>query len=300
MGLTRLTGAERGHLAMLTFATLVAGSFSFGSMIANKIDPVALTAARFAIAASVIGALAALGPGIKRENFRSPWRYVVLGALFASYFTLMFEGLKTAPPVSAAAVFTLTPFMSAFFGWVLMRQVTTPRMALALTVGAFGALWVIFRADMSAVMAFEVGRGEVVYFIGCIAHAAFTPLLKKLNRGEPALVANFGVMAGMVILLLGYGGTGVFEENWAALGLVDWLIILYLAIFTSAVTFLLLRYASQNLPSAKVMAYTYLIPSFVMLSEIALGNGWPPAMTIVGVIMTAVALLLLLKDDAAA
>ncbi|HCE70317.1 MAG TPA: EamA family transporter, partial [Ruegeria sp.] len=51
-------------------------------------------------------------------------------------FVLMFEGLKTAPPVSAAAVFTLTPVLSAVAGWLLLRQVTTPRMALALAVGA--------------------------------------------------------------------------------------------------------------------------------------------------------------------
>ena len=37
-----------GHLAMMTFSLLVAGSFSFGKLIAPKIDPVSLTAcARF-------------------------------------------------------------------------------------------------------------------------------------------------------------------------------------------------------------------------------------------------------------
>jgi drug/metabolite transporter (DMT)-like permease len=49
----------------------------------------------------------------------------VLGGLFAVYFVTMFEGLKTAPPVSASAVFTLTPIMSALFGWVLLRQGVT-------------------------------------------------------------------------------------------------------------------------------------------------------------------------------
>ena len=69
----------------------------------------------------------------------------MLGGLFAFYFVLMFEGLKTAPPVSAAAVFTLTPVMAGGFGWLLLRQIMTPRMALALAIGALGALWVIFR-----------------------------------------------------------------------------------------------------------------------------------------------------------
>lgn len=107
----------------------------------------------------------------------------MLGGLFGIYFVLMFEGLKTAPPVSAAAVFTLTPVMAGVFGWLLLRQVTTARMALALAIGAAGALWVIFRADVAALLAFEVGQGEVIYFFGCLSHAIYTPMVARLNRG---------------------------------------------------------------------------------------------------------------------
>jgi len=41
------------------------------------------------------------------------------------------------------AVFTLIQIISAGFGWLLLRQVTTPRMAGALAFGAAGAMWVI-------------------------------------------------------------------------------------------------------------------------------------------------------------
>ena len=52
-----------------------------------------------------------------------------------------------------------------------------------------------------------------------------------------------------------------------------------------------------RLPSAKVMAYTYLVPSWVIGWEIALGNGLPPLVTLGGLALTAVALWLLLKDE---
>ncbi|WP_372603896.1 DMT family transporter [Actibacterium sp.] len=297
MVLTHWSPAARGHLAMLTFSALVAGSFSFGSMIANKIDPVALMTARFMIAGSLIGAAAALTRGFRRSYFAAPWRYLVLAVLFALYFVLMFEGLKTAPPVSSAAVFTLTPIMSALFGWAFMRQKTTPRMALALAVGAVGALWVIFRADLSAALAFDVGRGEAVYFVGCVFHAAYTPLLKKLNRGEPALFFNFAVIVAMILLLCAYGWGDIAATDWAGLTTKDWSIVFYLAIFASAFTFVLIRFSSQHLPAAKVMAYTYLTPSWVIGWEIILGNGVPRGLILVGVAMTIVALWMLLKDE---
>lgn len=300
MALIPQSASMRGHLAMLIFSAIVAGSFSFGSMIANKIDPVAMNAVRFMIAGTAIGLLAAMGPGLKRAYFAAPWRFVLLGAMFALYFVFMFEGLKTAPPVSTAAVFTLTPVMSGLFGWVLLRQRTTGRMWAALTLGAIGALWVIFRADIGALLAFDIGRGEAIYFVGCVSHAAFTPLLAKLSRGEPALVFNFGVMAAMVLMLTAYGAPAIAETDWAAFTVKDWSILIYIALFASALTFLLLRYSSHQLPSAKVMAYTYLVPTWVICWEMILGNGLPQPMMLIGIGLTVAALYLLLKDEEAA
>lgn len=292
-----MTPSQRGHAAMLAFSALVAGSFSLGSLAANEIAPAALNAARFWIAAMVIGSAALATTGLPRQAFRAPWRYAVLGGLFAIYFVLMFEGLKTAPPVSAAAVFTLTPVVTAVFGWWLLRQVTTPRMALALLVGGCGALWVIFRADLEAALAFEVGRGEVIYFLGCISHAIYTPMVRRLNRGEPPVIFTFGMLVAGGLLLTAFGWNDIRATDWQALPPIVWATILYVAIFASAATFVLLQYATLRLPSAKVMAYTYLTPSWVILWEIALGNGAPGPLVLGGVALTVTALLLLLRDE---
>ena len=293
----RLSPRMQGHLAMLAFSALVAGSFSLGSQVANQIAPAALNAARFAIAAVVIGSLAAATGKIRRSAFAAPWRYLVLGGLFAAYFVLMFEGLKTAAPVSAAAVFTLTPILSGLFGWWLLRQITTRRMALALAIGAAGALWVIFDGDWQAAKAFHIGKGEAIYFLGCIAHAAYTPMIRRLNRGEPAVMFTFGMLLAGFVVLVAYGWSDIRATDWAALPAIVWIGLVYLAIFASAMTFVLLQFATLRLPSAKVMAYTYLTPSWVILWEIAMGNGAPSGLVLVGIAMTVVALVLLLEQD---
>ncbi|WP_299355023.1 DMT family transporter [uncultured Shimia sp.] len=292
-----MTATSRGHLAMLLFSALVAGSFSLGSLAANEIAPTALNALRFLIAAIVIGAVALATTGLPRSAWQAPWRYLVLGGLFAAYFVLMFEGLKTAAPISTAAVFTLTPLMSAGFGYVLLKQITTRRMALALTIGAIGALWVIFRADWSAFLRFRVGQGEIYYFWGCVAHAIYTPMVRKLNRGEPAVVFTFGMLiAGLAGLTL-YGWGDIRATDWVSLPGIVWITVFYLAIFASAATFVLLQFATLNLPSAKVMAYTYLVPTWVICWEIALRHGTPTGYVLFGVAMTVVALLLLLRNE---
>ncbi|SEQ13168.1 DMT family transporter [Thalassovita taeanensis] len=292
-----MSQAARGHLAMLLFSALVAGSFSLGVQAANHIAPTALNAARFAIAAVLVGTAAWATTGLPRSAWRAPWRYLLLGGIFAIYFVLMFEGLKTASPVSASAVFTLTPILSAAAGYVLLRQITTRWMALALAIGGAGAVWVIFRADLAALLRFHVGPGEMVYFWGCVAHAIYTPLVRKLNRGEPAVVFTFGMLvAGCVVVTL-WGWRDIAATDWANLPRIVWITLLYIAVCASSITFVLLQYASLRLPSAKVMAYTYLTPSWVLVWEFALGHGLPPALTLIGVGLSIAALVMLLRSD---
>ncbi|MFK7940233.1 MAG: DMT family transporter [Roseovarius sp.] len=291
-----VTPELRGHLAMLTFSGLIAGSFALGSLAAPHVAPTALNAVRFLLASVLLGTLAFVWTGIPRRAFAAPWRYLILGASMGFYFVLMFEGLKTAEPVSTAAVFTLTPILSGLFGYIMLRQIMTRLMAMALTVGGCGALWVIFRADLQAALQFQVGRGEMIYFVGVIAHAFYTPAVRLLNRGEAPLVFSFGAMVAAALLITLAGWGDIMATDWASLPGIVWITIGYTAVFATAITFVLLQYASLHLPSAKVMAYTYLTPSWVILWQAALGHGVPGGLVAVGVALTIVALLMLLRD----
>ena len=288
--------SRAGHLAMLSFSILVAGSFALGALSANEISPLALNAVRFWVAGAIIGAIALATTGVPRSAFQAPWRYVVLAGFFTTYFVLMFEGLKTAAPVSTAAVFTLTPVLTAGFGWLLLRQVLTARMALALAIGALGAMWVIFRADLDALLRFEIGRGEMIMFCGCVSHAIYTPLVRKLNRGEPTLVFTFGTLVAGAMILTVVGWRDLAATDWSSLPGIVWVTVVYTAVFASATTFTLLQFAAMRLPSSKVMAYTYLTPSWVIVWDVALGGAAPPALILIGLGLTIVALFLLLRD----
>ncbi len=285
------------HGAMLLFSALVAGSFSLGHMIANEITPAALTALRFVIAAMILGVLVWRTCGVSRDDLVAPWRYLLLGGLMGAYFILMFEGLKTASAVSVSAVFTLTPALSAVFGYILLSQLVTSRIVVALGIGVVGALWVIFRADFNLILALDIGRGEGIYFLGCIAHAIYTPLVRKLNRGQSPVVLTFGTILGALVLALAYGFSDLIAIDYEGLRPIVWGTLIYLGVLASAASFLLIQYSTLHLPSSKVMAYTYLTPSWVILWELALRHPLPPLMVWLGVVATILALCLLLRDE---
>lgn len=284
---------------MLLFAALIAGAFSIGKQAAPLIDPAALTAVRFLCALGVMGAAVMVARvRVTRVHAKAPWRYLILGGLMGGYFVLMFEALKTAQPVSTSAIFTLIPAMSAGFGWLLMRQRFTPVAQLALGIGAIGAIWVIFRANLDALLSLDLGYGETIFFFGCIAHALYAPMVPRLNRGEPVLVFTLGTISGALVVVGLYAMPAILATDWSALPRIVWITVAYLAIFTTAGTFALLQFAALRLPSGKVMAYGYLVPAFVAFYEGMLGNGWPTPFVWVGVglILCALLILLLGKD----
>ena len=280
---------------MLVFSILIAGSFSLGSMVANDISPIALTAVRFVLAAFIVGSIALFSGSIARKELTASWRYFVLGSTFSLYFILMFEGLKTASPVSAVAVFTLIPAMSCWLGFVVLGQMVSGRTLLAVVIGATGSLWVVFRADFLALTMSSVGRGELIYFVGCVAHAFMPILFRGLNRGETPVMVTFGLLVSGALILCLFGAGEIIQTDWKGLPSLVWITIFYVAFFATAVTSVCLQFASMHLPVANVMAYTYLTPTWVLLWEILLGHDMPPFWIWGGVLLTVVSVIVLLR-----
>ena len=282
---------------MLSFAALISGAFSLGGRAAPFIDPAAINAVRFALAVLVMAIFVHCTAVWRREHVAAPWRYLVMGGLLGVYFVLMFRALQITDPVSTGAVFTLTPLMSAGFGWLFLRQVSRPAVLLALLIGGAGAIWVIFRGDVAAILGFQIGPGEKIFLVGCAGHAAYTPLVRKFNRGEPVIVFTFWTLVAAFALIALYGAPAIVETDWLALPAIVWIAVAYLAVFATAVTFFLLQYAAMRLPAGKVMAYGYLVPSFVILWEGLFGGSWVAPAVWLGVAATIVALVMLLRED---
>jgi len=280
---------------MLAFSMLVSLSFFFGKFIAKDIDPSVLMALRFALASVVVYiALKAVGLAPILTSF---WRFLLIGGCMALYFITMFEALRLTSAVSTSAVFTLTPLLAAGFGWIFVHQRPRPWLLSALLVGAAGAIWVIFRADLAALLRFEIGPGEAIFLIGTIAHGAVPALLQRFCKDVTALQSAFGTTIGALIVTCAWAAPDIIATDYIALPSRVWWVLAYLAIVTTAGTFALLQYASKCLPGPKVMAYTYLVPTWVVLSEIVVLGTYPAPLIFLGIAATLAALLMLLRAE---
>lgn len=283
-------GKALAHAAMLLFAALVSGSYTVGAIAVPYIGPAAINAVRFAVATSLMGAAAALVLAGRVPPPRAPWRFGVLGLLMAVFFITMFVALKLTDPVSTGAVFTLLPVLAALFGFLFLGEVPRPLVVASLALAGCGAVWVIFRGDLDALLSFDVGPGELLFLAGVACHAAYAPLVKRFNRGEPVIAFTFWTLLATGLCIGLYGAREIAATDWAALPGIVWVAVAYLSVFTTAGSFFLLQFAALRLPAAKVLAYNYLTPTFVILYEGLLGHGWTSASVAAGALVTVLGL----------
>ena len=288
-----------GHGAMLLFSLCVSVSYILGAMVANDIEPGAITVARFLIGAIIMGALLFISKNLKREDFKKPWRFLILGLSIIIYFVLMFEALKTASPLSLAVVFTLTPFIALFFEYFLKKKVTL-KAFLAISLGAMGAIWIIFEGNLQNLITFRIGYGELLFFWGCVGHALYAILIPILNKGENAASQTLGTLSAGFLLLILIFTNDIVETKWLSLSPLVWITIIYLATIATAFTFFLIQFAAKRISASKVMAYTYAVPFWVALGEIIINSSFPDTNIIFGGVIIAFALLMLISDNTTA
>ncbi|WP_230086321.1 DMT family transporter [Halomonas sp. 328] len=258
---------SRAHLGMLLWALLVGLSFPVVGLLA-ELPPLLLTALRFLVACVALGWLVR-GEVAFLPRGRQWWLYGLLGACLAGFFGAMFWAAHHATALAMATLFVSVPLLAYLIGLPFGVERLGRWLPATLALGALGALGLALAEARGEASGLAFGRGEAVFFLGCVASACY-PVLSKwgLSRGwlpESAALRTFWSLACGALLV---GVAGLLLESPVRLAGLAWrdaLLIVYLGLGSSALTFWLLQRATAVLSPAGVTAYGYLVPFVSML-----------------------------------
>lgn len=286
----------RVHLLLLLSALLVSGSFPVGAAISSDLDPVVLTLLRFGLATLLFAPLIQKYYGL-RVSLAALGRYSLVSIALVLFFWSMFVSLRYTTAINTSAIFTVVPGLSGVYAMFLNRERLGRARAAALLLGIVGALWIIFRGDLSLFLAFQWNKGDLIFFAGCLFIGLYPPLVQLLHRGEPMLQMSFWIMATGTFWLLLLAGPQALTISWADVPFRVWGGVTYLAIGATIFSFFVTQYAILFLGPTRVASYSYLYPALVLVIDVLLHGNWPGWSILPGVALVFVAMLIIQAMD---
>jgi drug/metabolite transporter (DMT)-like permease len=284
------------HCLMLLASIIVSSSFTVGEAITHGLEPSVLLLVRYVVAVVCLAPILLLNHGFFLPSARQLCGYSFISASTVGFFWCMFEALRYTNALNTSVIFTLVPGISGVYSAIFLKERLGQGRLWALFCGMIGALWVIFRGDINRLLELDVNYGDLLFLAGCFMMAAYTPLVKHLHKQESMVVMTFWVLATGTVWLLLLSITGLGAVDWQTVDTKVWAGIVYLAVFSTIITFYLTHISTLYLGPTRVMAYSYFYPAFVLLINWAFGKGLPPAVIIPGVVVVTLATVVLQRE----
>ncbi|MGK4443401.1 DMT family transporter [Yersinia enterocolitica] len=280
---------------MLGFTALLGGSFIASATISTTLPPMVITWMRYAIASLLFIVLMVVQRRLKRPTYRDLGRYTLISLPPLLYFACMIISLQTTSALNSSALYTTVPLMSLIMSMVLIKAKSTWPVLIALLMGILGALLIIFKGDLSQVLQLSLIPSDYLFLFGCLGMALNPIVVKKLHRGEQALVLTGWSLICATVLLTAFVAFQLPEIEWRHISIITWSGILYLATFATALSFFLFQKACVVLSPAKVSGYVYLIPLSVIATNMLLGQVIQWSEIASGAILVIIAMVILVK-----
>jgi len=272
-----LSASETGHslmwvhgLMILTIA-FIASSFPVGKLIADALPADVMMLIRFLMAAILFAPYIVYKHGRKIPPVKRLLKYALLSVPLVTFFWCMFEALKYTSAVNTGALYTTVPALTAIFALVINGEMADARQRWGLAMGTIGALWIVFKGDTNALLNLELNRGDWIFFFGALALSIYSPLVKRLYSGEAMVIMTFWVIVFGAVWMLLLSLPKLSAIQWSEVSLSVFGGLLYLALFTTLLSFFLLQLGTVKIGATKVAAYGFLNPIFVLVIVITMG-----------------------------
>ncbi|MBI9082826.1 MAG: DMT family transporter [Desulfobacterales bacterium] len=259
------------YLKLLLTAIFWGGTFIAGRTIAGDVGPYSAAFLRFTVASIFLlvfvrrmeGRLPRLGRG-------QILPVVALGltGVFA-YNVFFFKGLHLIEAGRASLIIACNPIFISLLSALLFKEKLNAVRISGILVSVSGAIVVITRGRLSALLDGSLGSGELFIF-GCVASWVAYSLLGKtvMNRLSALSAVCYSSMIGGALLFFPACAEGLFHDAWYY-SLKDWISLFYLGFFGTVLGFVWYYQGIQRIGPMK----SSLFINFVPVSAILLAYG---------------------------
>jgi len=279
------------NFTLLFWVSLMASSFVVSEQLLPYLNPIASTGLRFILATILmfpfIGKVS-----FEQLNYSILLRYCFISLFLVLFFIGLFEALKTTTVLRTSVIYTLLPLLSVGITYIGLKIITPKRQIAGFLIGTLGAIWVLMVFTQEKFVFFEWRLGDSIFLVACCCLALHVALIKKWAIDVPPILGAFYIMLLGSLILLPFIILWGDLSNIAWQQSLLWQTLLYLTIFTTIITFYLQQYLLKSVGPNRLLGFTYLIPSFVVISQ-GIASFSQLYSALPGIVLTLIALYLI-------
>lgn len=263
------------YLALLLTAFLWSGNWIVGRAVHEDVPPVALAFLRWVLAAVVFLPFVARGLWAQRAVIAGEWKRLVVFSLVGvtAFNALVYYGLKTTNAINGSLLNAGVPIFVIVISWAGLGERYGWRQGAGVAVSLAGAATVISRGDLRALLALDLGAGDLVILFAIFLWALYTVLLRHWPSQLKPLNFLATIMVGGVVLLL----PAFMLERWLGAEIIlnarSVGGIVYLSFFASIGAYIGWNYGVRAIGAGKASLFLHLVPAFAtILAMLLLGE----------------------------
>jgi drug/metabolite transporter (DMT)-like permease len=248
--------------------------------LAGTFSPGSITVGRFLVGVVVLAVIARprSRPTMSRGDLVA---VVAAGVLFFGLYSLgLNAGEREVDAGTAVLLVNIGPILIALFAGLFLREGISPQLIAGCVIAFFGVSLVAASSSETGATG-PSARGVAIVLGATVAYAAAATLQRRvLRRVDGSWVNMLGIAAALVLCLPLFGGDLARELSQTTPG--QWLPIVYLGVFPTAIGFTTWAYALARTSAGRTAAVMYLQPPIaIALSWLLLGE-LPALLAIIG------------------
>lgn len=236
----------------------------------QSLPPLLFATARYGVGGALLLAfLVVRGTDWRLRTREDALSILLAGAFLVAGNSMLFVGQRTVPSGVASILYGLIPVLTTGFAAALLPSAAlTGRRIVGVVVGLLGVV-VIAQPDPSNLLSAEVvGMGFVVFAALSVALGSVLLRTRSPTVGTATMTAWAMVVGGAML----FGGALAVGERPADVtpSLVALVAVLYLAVFASAVAYVVYFTLLERLGPLEINLVSYVVPVFATIGGIIL------------------------------
>ena len=184
---------------------------------------------------------------------------------------MFFKGLELSTPINSAVMITISPILVFILSVFIIKEKITLKRTVGILLGCGGALGLTLFGMKTKVNAPNIPLGNILFLINATSYAIYLILVKPLAQKYKSITLMKWFFLIAIFINFPITIQEFSEVDWFQLPNHVILIMIFVVVGTTFLTYLLNVYALKTLKASTIAAFIYLQPLLAILFAVSTG-----------------------------